>query len=97
MSLRLDIRERARRDLLEIIRFIALRNQDFVLAERVGQRLLDRCEEIAKAPGMGTPYLPRAGVRKLNEGPYKIFYIVSATAVIVLRIWDGRRENNPGI
>jgi plasmid stabilization system protein ParE len=97
MPLRLEIRERARSDLLEIVRFIAAKNGDFTTAEKLGQRLLDRCENLAKAPGMGAPYLSRLGVRKLNEGPYKIFYLTSAGSVIVVRIWDGRREKDPRV
>ena len=95
MSLKLEIRTRAQRDLRGIVLYITRQNGDFIVAERFGQRLLDRCESLAPAPGKGTPYGPRAGIRKLNEGTYKIFYQVTKTHVVILRIWDGRRAHDP--
>jgi len=91
----LEIRPRAQGDLRSIVLYIAKRNSDFVVAQRFGQRLLDRCEDLLKAPGMGSLYEARPGVRKLGEGAYKIFYRVTNSKVIVLRIWDGRREKDP--
>ncbi len=44
---------------------------------------------------MGAPYVRRPSVQKLSEGAYKIFYRVTDSKVVVLRIWDGRREYDP--
>jgi len=85
MSLKLEIRTRAHRDLRAIVLYIARQNSDFVIAERFGQRLLDRCESLLPAPG----------IRKLNEGAYKIFYQITKTHVVILRIWDGRCGHDP--
>jgi plasmid stabilization system protein ParE len=95
MSLRLEIKTRAQRDLRAIVLYIARQNGDFTIAERFDMRLLDRCESLLPAPGKGTPYRPRPGIRKLNEGAYKIFYRVTKTHVVILRIWDGRRGHDP--
>jgi plasmid stabilization system protein ParE len=95
MSLKLEIRTRAQRDLRAIVLYIASQNGDFVVAERFGQRLLDRCESLLPAPGKGMPYRPRPGIRKLNEGAYKLFYQVTKTHVVILRFWDGRRGRDP--
>ena len=95
MSLKLEIRTRAQRDIRAIVLYIAQHNGDFVIAERFGQRLVDRCESLLSAPGKGTPHMPQTRVRKLNEGAYKIFYQVTKTHVVVLRIWDGRRAHDP--
>jgi len=97
MPLKLEIRTRAQRDLRAVVLYIAKQNGDFVVAERFGQRLLDRCAGLLLAPGKGTPYRPRSGIRKLNEGVYKIFYQVTKTHVVILRIWDGRRGHDPHI
>jgi plasmid stabilization system protein ParE len=91
----LEIRTRARRDLRSITLHIGERSGDFIVAQRFAQRLLDRCRDLLEAPGMGAPYERRPGVRKLNEGAYKIFYRATESKVIVLRIWDGRRGNEP--
>jgi len=95
MSLKLEIRARARRDLRAIVLYIARQNGDFVVAQRFGMRFLDRCESLLPASGKGTPYRPRPGIRKLNEGAYKIFYHATKTHVVILRIWDGRRGHDP--
>lgn len=95
MPLKLEIRTRAQRDLRAIVLYIAKQNGDFVVAERFGLRLLDCCESLLSAPHKGTPYRPRPGIRKLNEGAYKIFYRVTATKIVILRIWDGRRAHDP--
>jgi plasmid stabilization system protein ParE len=64
-------------------------------AERFSDRLLSRCEALLRAPGMGAPYGRKPGIRKINEGSYKIFYRVTESEVIILRLWDGRRGNDP--
>jgi plasmid stabilization system protein ParE len=97
MSLKLEIRTRAQRDLRAIVLYIAKQNGDFVIAERFGQHLVDRCESLLSAPGKGMPHMPQTRVRKLNEGAYKIFYQVTETHVVILRFWDGRRGSNPKI
>jgi plasmid stabilization system protein ParE len=95
MSLKLEIRTRARRDIRAIVLYIAKQNGDFVIAERFGQHLVDRCESLLSAPGKGTPHMPRPRIRKLNERAYKIFYQITKTHVVILRIWDGRRGHDP--
>lgn len=66
-------------------------------ALRLSDRLFSRCEALIRAPGMGTPYKRRPGIRKINEGPYKIFYRVTETEVIILRLWDGRQGTEPNL
>lgn len=95
MALKLEIRTRARQDICAIVLYIARQNGDFRVARQLGMRLLDRCEGLLATPGMGAPYRPRPGVRKLNEGAYKVFYQVTRTHLIILRIWDGRRAHDP--
>jgi plasmid stabilization system protein ParE len=95
MSLKLEIRTRAQRDLRAIVLYIAKQNGDFVVAERFGALLLDRCESLLSAPGKAMPYRPRPGIRKLNEGAYKIFYHTTKTHIVILRIWDARRGHDP--
>ena len=95
MPLDLKIRDRAISDLEKIAVYIAKRTRDSLVAEQFTRRLLDRCAKLIDAPKMGTPYLERPGLRKINEGAYKIFYQVTKTHVVILRIWDGRRGHDP--
>jgi plasmid stabilization system protein ParE len=61
----------------------------------VGRKILQRCVVAANAPGAGTPFPDRAGVRKLLEGPDQIYYAVEEGEIVILRIWDGRRGSEP--
>ncbi len=97
MPLRLRFSAVAGRDLIEITRYIAERTSDLALAERFGDRLVERCLELTTAPGMGAPYLPRRGCRKIVEGAYQIIYSEEEGTIWVLRIWDGRRGTKPRI
>jgi plasmid stabilization system protein ParE len=69
--------------------------RDAQTANTVATRLKARCEALLIAPGMGVPYSRLPGIRKINEGPYKIFYRVTETEIVVLRLWDGRHGTEP--
>jgi len=92
MPLKLEIRDRAIIDIEKIALYIAKRNRDAFVAERFARRLLDKFAELVDAPGMGSVYLERRAIRRINEGSYMILYQITDSKVIVLRIWDGRRD-----
>ena len=96
MPRRLVYTAQVRRDVAGIAAYI-FQAADAQTAGNVVLRLRQRCETLINAPGSGAPYLPKAGVRKVIEGPYKIFYRVTDAHVIILRIWDGRRGTEPGL
>jgi len=81
-------------DLDKIVDYIA-EAADIGMAQRLSNRLLSRCEALLPAPGMSAPYGRKPGIRKINEGPYKIFYRVTEAEIIILRLWDGRRGADP--
>jgi plasmid stabilization system protein ParE len=93
--LKLVFHPRARRDLRSIAQYITLRERDRLPADRLMQRIFERCAALARAPGMGSRYVARPGVRKLVEGNYKIFYRADETTIVILRVWDGRRGSGP--
>jgi plasmid stabilization system protein ParE len=95
MPRKLKFRLRARRDLYAIVLFISKQNKDWTVARRFGGRLISRCRDLVKAPYSGSTQQIGADVRKIVEGPYKIFYRVSETKIVILRIWDGRRGHDP--
>jgi plasmid stabilization system protein ParE len=95
MPLLLKFRERARRDLLEIVDYIAARNGDYEVARQFGRHLVERRDELRRAPGADSPSALLLGIRKINEGAYKIYYRKEDSKIVILRIWDGRRGRNP--
>jgi plasmid stabilization system protein ParE len=97
MPLRVKLRPQARADFAAIVRFITNQNQDSGVANQVGRKILQRCAVAANAPGAGAPFPGRAGVRKLLEGPYQIYYAVEEGEIVILRIWDGRRGTDPRV
>jgi len=46
---------------------------------------------------MGAPCPGRPKFRKVNEGPYKIFYRAFPQKIVIFRIWDGRRSSDPKV
>jgi plasmid stabilization system protein ParE len=95
MPLRLSFSSQAEAEFYEIVEYIARASGDWTRAELVGEQILKRCESAVVAPGSGSLYRKFEGVRKLNEGPYKLFYRADAEGVMILSIWDGRRGSDP--
>ena len=91
---RLDFSAKARKDLLRIAAYIA-KHASPEVASRFVFGLEEQCHRLLMAPGMGTPYPGRMGIRKVATGNYKIIYRVIGTTILVLRIWDGRRGSEP--
>lgn len=83
--------ELADEDLLEIWFYIGA--DDLDAADRVIDRIDQRCESLAKNPEMGTerPDL-MPGMRYLVEGNYLIFYRVRSDFIEILRILNGTRN-----
>jgi plasmid stabilization system protein ParE len=67
MPLKLEIRDRAIIDIEKIALYIAQRNRDAFVAERFARRLLDKCAELVDAPGVGSVYLERRAIRRIND------------------------------
>jgi toxin ParE1/3/4 len=85
----------ASRDLEEIILFVAS------ASPLVAERLLDKIRRKARSLGMSplrgrvVPELLRFGMRRWRElviRPYRLIYRVSGRAVVVLAVFDGRRD-----
>jgi plasmid stabilization system protein ParE len=96
MPLRLSYAPKAVQDLNRLLVYLAAASDPFT-ARRFVDQMRARCSGLITAPGMGSPYSRRLGIRKVNEGPYKIFYRVTPAEVIILRIWDGRRSGRPRV
>lgn len=94
MPLKLTIRLSAQRDITRTLDYIAL-EADRAAALRYVDRLQRRCEALLPTPGKGMPYGRKPGIRKINEGAYKIDYRVTEAEIIILRLWDGRRGTEP--
>jgi plasmid stabilization system protein ParE len=87
---------RARRDLLEIGRFIA--RDDRGAARRWVEKLRERARQAAALPRAGrrVPELERDDVREVLQGSYRIVYLVGERAIEVLTVFEAHRLFPPG-
>ncbi|HSY54474.1 MAG TPA: type II toxin-antitoxin system RelE/ParE family toxin [Opitutaceae bacterium] len=92
MDYRLIYTKLAERDLEEIVRYIARDNVR--AAGKIGLRLIEVAETLARFPYQGVPLCNREGVRKILCAPYIIFYRVDETqrTIRVQRFWHAKRD-----
>ncbi len=85
--------QRARNDLLSILRFIA--DDDPIAAARWVQKLRARASVAARAPGSGRWLHERPDRKDLREvifKGYRIVYTVDADRFIVLTVFEGHQQ-----
>ena len=65
-----------------------------IVAERIGDELVEVIFSLDELPHRGASVKMRAGLRKLSHRFYLIYYLADEAtgSVTVLRIWDGRRN-----
>lgn len=85
----------AREDILEIVDFIA--RDSAINADKVLDRIEHRIATLATLPERGriVPELQWHGittVREIGERPWRILYKLRATDVLVVAVYDGRRQ-----
>jgi toxin ParE1/3/4 len=85
-------------DIEDIHRFIA-DNSGLMTANAVVDELEGRIAGLATAPERGNipkelAAMGRADYRELHFKPYRIFYKVSKSLVVVMAVLDGRRDMN---
>ena len=83
----------ADRDLEQIVRFLAQKNQ--TAAARLGYALLDEALALTHLPGRGVAVRGRPGYRRILHSPwFLIYYRIDETqrVIEVARIWDARQN-----
>jgi plasmid stabilization system protein ParE len=92
MDYRLIYTKLADRDLEEIVRYIAKDNAR--AAGKIGLRLVEVAESLARFPYQGAPLRNRDGVHKVLCTPYVIFYRVDETlrTIRIQRFWHAKRD-----
>jgi plasmid stabilization system protein ParE len=93
MDYQVTFSARAERDLEEIVRFLARKNQ--TAAERLGYALVDAALALAHLPRRGLALQTRPEYRRVLHPPwFLIFYRVneSRRAVEIARVWDARQD-----
>jgi len=92
---RVEWAEVARKDLFGIVDDLVARSPDAALSTL--DRLQRRADSLKTAPGRGrlVPELERLQVRQYRElvvSPYRLIYRISESAVLVLGVFDSRRN-----
>lgn len=94
MDYQVILSPRAVKDLEAIVRYIALDNPE--IARELGQRLLDKTQELAKFPFKGQKVLEfnDPTIRQIILKPYRIVYRVEEESkqVSVIRFWHSARD-----
>lgn len=83
----------ADRDLEQVVRFLAQKNQ--AAAERLGYALLDETFALTRFPGRGVAVRGRPGYRRILHRPwFLLYYRIDETQrmIEVARIWDARQN-----
>ncbi len=87
--------DRARRDLIEIGRFIA--RDDPNVARQWIRRLRQRVRRAARMPRAGrvVPEFGRPDVREVLMRGYRIVYLVGKNSITILTVFEGHRLLRP--
>ena len=82
----------ALRDLTEMREYISRDNPS--AARRLAERIRDAVKRVRQYPESGriVPELAVTGYREIIVSPYRIIYRVESGALVVLRVWHGKRE-----
>jgi plasmid stabilization system protein ParE len=97
MALKVRLHARARSD-LHAIRDYLLQHASAAAADRVRAHLLQKITRLAASPNMGTQTSnPKVRILPPTRYPYRVYYTITAEAVIVLHIrHTARRDPDRG-
>jgi plasmid stabilization system protein ParE len=93
MGYRVILAAQADRDLEQIVRFLAQKNQ--AAAERLGHGLLDDALSLTHLPGRGLAVRGRPGYRRILHRPWFLLYYrvdEEQRLIEIARIWDARQN-----
>jgi len=85
-------------DLERIVKSIAI--HDPSAAQNLGERVLRAAESLNFFPERHPKVRQRPGTRRFVVGKnFKVFYRIqhASRTIEILRLWDGRRENDPAL
>ena len=82
----------ALRDLSEMRDWISRDNP--TAARRLAQRIREAVKRVQRHPASGrvVPELAVSAYREVIVSPYRIIYTLNENAVVVLRVWHGKRD-----
>lgn len=76
----------------EILAYSIKRNQSKTFSIKLNKLITTALKDVSKSPFIGRKTeIPDVRVKTVRE--YLIFYQISAKAIFVLSVWDGRRDN----
>ena len=81
----------ARMDLLDILQFYIKRNGNSVYSKKLYSQIIKSVKLLVKNPFLGKQS-EDASVRALISGDYQILYEVFDKLILIIMIWDCRRD-----
>ena len=81
----------ARLDLLDILEFYLQRNGNSIYSKKLNTRITESVKLLAKNPFLGKQTEDPA-IRALVTGDYQIIYEVFEKLILIVMIWDCRRD-----
>ena|ERR1700740_1561892 len=91
MAKRIVWSARARKELIEILKYWDNRNKSKIYSAKLNKLILDRTENAAKMPEAGIPS-DDTQIRVLIVKDYSIHYDIYPSHIEILTIWDTRRN-----
>lgn len=77
----------------EILEYWIKRNKSKIYSRKLNKLIIAALRDVCKSPFIGRKTeLPNTRVKIVRE--YLIFYEISTVSIIVLSVWDGRRDSS---
>lgn len=91
VTFKIDWSVEARLDLIDILDFYIKRNKSNVYSSKLHAKINKTIKLLSKNPFLGTP-TDFNSVRTLVTGDYQIIYEIFDQLIVIIMIWDCRRD-----
>ena len=83
--------EEAEKSFKKTLRFYTRRNGSNKYSKKVNNVIKQLCKHLKRYPLLGMK-TTKSGVRVIITSPFQIYYTVRPQAIVILNVWDTRRD-----